>query len=85
MMMIMMIMMMSVEQSVEFSVGEIEVFRENLLQCRFVHHKSHTTLPGLEAQPGVSGHYLQPVTIFSPSVKLSLNSCALVIIGRRPL
>jgi hypothetical protein len=34
-------MVMSVEQSVELLVKETEVFRENLLQCCFVHHSSH--------------------------------------------
>jgi hypothetical protein len=37
-------MMMNVEQSVEFELtGEIEVRGENLPQCHFVHHKSHMT------------------------------------------
>jgi hypothetical protein len=40
----MMMMMMIVEQSVECEfAGETEVFRENLPQCHFVHHKSHMT------------------------------------------
>jgi hypothetical protein len=39
-----MMMMMSVEQSVERELaGETEVLGENLLQCHFVHHKSHMT------------------------------------------
>jgi hypothetical protein len=42
-MMMMMMMMMSVEKSVECMAGEAEVLRENLSQCRFVHHKSHMT------------------------------------------
>jgi hypothetical protein len=44
--------MMSVEQSVEWELaGETEVLRENLHQCHFVHHKSHMTWLGLEAEP----------------------------------
>jgi hypothetical protein len=31
--------------------GETEVFSENLLQCQFVHHKSHVTWSGLERGP----------------------------------
>jgi hypothetical protein len=46
-------MMSSVEQSVEWLAGETEVLAENLPQCRFVHHKSHMTWPGLE--PGHHG------------------------------
>jgi hypothetical protein len=38
-------MMMNVEQSVECLAGE------TLHQCRFIHHKSHMTLPGLEPGP----------------------------------
>jgi hypothetical protein len=40
--------MMSVEQSLEWVAGETEVLGENQPQCRFVHHKSHITLPELE-------------------------------------
>jgi hypothetical protein len=44
--------MMSVEQSVDWELaGETEVLRENLVQCPFVHHKSHMTWPGLEPGP----------------------------------
>jgi hypothetical protein len=36
--------MMIVEQSVESELaGETEVLGENLLQCRFIHHKFHMT------------------------------------------
>jgi hypothetical protein len=35
--------MMIVEQSVLWLEGETEVLGENLLQCHFVHHKSHMT------------------------------------------
>jgi hypothetical protein len=43
--------MMSMEQSVEWLLGETEVLRENLSQCYFAHHKSHMTSPGLEHEP----------------------------------
>jgi hypothetical protein len=34
----------SVEQLMDLELaGEIEVLRENLQQCHFVHHKSHMT------------------------------------------
>jgi hypothetical protein len=42
-------MMMGVEQSVECLAGETEILGENLLQCRFVHHKSHMSWTGLES------------------------------------
>jgi hypothetical protein len=40
--------MKSVEQSVECLADEIEVLGGNMPQSRFVHHKSHMTLPELE-------------------------------------
>jgi hypothetical protein len=44
--------MMSVEHSVEWELaGETEVVGENLIQCHFVHHKSHMTWAGLEPGP----------------------------------
>jgi hypothetical protein len=44
---------MNVEQSVEWELaGETEVLRGNLLQCHFVHHKSHMTWRGLERRGG---------------------------------
>jgi hypothetical protein len=44
--------MMIVEQSVEWRLaGETEVLAENLPQCRFVHHISQITWPGLEPGP----------------------------------
>jgi hypothetical protein len=42
--------MIMMEKLVEWLAGEIEVLGENLPQCRFVHHKSHT-LPGREPGP----------------------------------
>jgi hypothetical protein len=39
---------MMVEKLVECLPGDIEVLKENLLQCRFVHHKPHM-LPEREA------------------------------------
>jgi hypothetical protein len=42
--MMMMMMIVSVEQSVECELaGETEGFGENLPQCHFVHHKSRMT------------------------------------------
>jgi hypothetical protein len=43
--------MMNVKQSVEWLAGITEVLGENLPQSRFLHHKSHMTLPGLELWP----------------------------------
>jgi hypothetical protein len=48
---------MMMEKLVELLAGETEVLRENLPQCRFVHHKAHM-LPGHE--PGLHGG--KPVT-----------------------
>jgi hypothetical protein len=42
---------MSVEQSVEWMARETEVLGKNLLQCFFVHYKSHMTWRGLGAGP----------------------------------
>jgi hypothetical protein len=44
----MLIMVMSVKQSGEWLAGETEKLGDNLLQYRFVHHKSHITWPELE-------------------------------------
>jgi hypothetical protein len=41
---------MIMEKSVEWLAGETEVLRENLPQCRFVHHKPHM-LPVREPGP----------------------------------
>jgi hypothetical protein len=47
-----MVMMINVEQSVEFELArESEVLGETWLQCHFVHCKSHMTCPGLETGP----------------------------------
>jgi hypothetical protein len=43
-------MIMMMEKLVELLAGETEVLRENLLHCRFVHHKPHI-LPGRETVP----------------------------------
>jgi hypothetical protein len=48
----MIMMMMSVEQSVEWELaGENEIVGENLPQCHFVHQKLHMTWPGIELEP----------------------------------
>jgi hypothetical protein len=66
--------MMSVGQSVEWELaGETEVLGENLPQCHFVNHKSHTTWPGLE--PGRRGG--KPV-----SNRLSYGTASLKVISR---
>jgi hypothetical protein len=39
---------MSIERLWNDWYGETEVLGENLPQCRFAHHKSHMTWPGLE-------------------------------------
>jgi hypothetical protein len=45
-------MMDIVEQSVEWRLGwGTEIVVANLLQCHFVHQKSHMTRPGLETGP----------------------------------
>jgi hypothetical protein len=50
--MMMMIMMMNMEQLVEWELaGQTEVLWENLPQLHFVHHKWHMTWPGLEPGP----------------------------------
>jgi hypothetical protein len=41
---------MMMEKSVEWLAGEAKVLRENLPQCRFVHHKPHM-LPVREPGP----------------------------------
>jgi hypothetical protein len=40
--------MTTVEQSMECLAGETKVLGENMSQCRFFHHKPHTTRTGLE-------------------------------------
>jgi hypothetical protein len=48
----MMMIMVNVEQSVEWDLaGETEVLGENLPQCHFVLHKSHLIWPELEPGP----------------------------------
>jgi hypothetical protein len=42
----MMMIMMQVEQSVEWLTEETDVLGENLPQCHFAHHKSHMTWSG---------------------------------------
>jgi hypothetical protein len=41
---------MMMEKLVEYLAGEAEILAENLLQCRFVHHKPHM-LPGRKPGP----------------------------------
>jgi hypothetical protein len=41
---------MMMEKLEELLEGETEILGENLLQCRFVHHKPHMICPG--ANPG---------------------------------
>jgi hypothetical protein len=54
-------MMMSMEQSVQWLAVEIEIFGENLPQCRYVHHKSHMSSPELE--PGRRGWKQASITV----------------------
>jgi hypothetical protein len=44
-------MMISVDRLVGKVARKIDVLRENLFRCRFVHQKSYITRPGLEPWP----------------------------------
>jgi hypothetical protein len=66
-------MVMSVERSVEWVVGETEVSGENLPQCRFVHQRSPMTWLGLEPRKPAINHLSYGTALKIPLPGLELR------------
>jgi hypothetical protein len=69
-------MMMIVKHSMEWELAdETEVLGDNVPQWRFVHHKSHTTWPGLQhGTPATNRPSFGMASVYSLEESISVNS-----------